>query len=195
MMSKSAFTCRLCGSTSAITRRGHARDDASLVPLECSECGLVQLSSFEHINDTFYRDSHMHDDTPCDEKLVTSVGLEDSARRFQMFAEDIFGKRVLDIGCGDGQFLALAKTIAASAVGCEPDRQWRAHHKKLGLDVVSNLSELEEQASFDVITMFHVLEHIPEPLPFLAGVKERLAGGGGIYRRSPQCKRCAPRLV
>jgi 2-polyprenyl-3-methyl-5-hydroxy-6-metoxy-1,4-benzoquinol methylase len=140
----------------------------------------VQLSSFDHIGEAFYRDSHMHDDQACDEELVRSVGLEDAARRFHMFSEDIFGKRVLDIGCGDGQFLALAKTVASVAVGCEPDKQWAAHHKKLDINVVSDVSLLGEQARFDVITMFHVLEHIPEPLLFLAGAKARLAGGGGV---------------
>ena len=41
------FKCYLCGNDSYKQRQGYTRDNEHLVPLECTKCGLVQLSSFD----------------------------------------------------------------------------------------------------------------------------------------------------
>ena len=188
MQTTDRFRCYLCNSASHIVRPGHARDNPSLVPLECTSCGLVALSSFDHLPKNFYEDSHMHADVPCASDVIKQVGHEDGARRYKDFLNYLIDKNVLDIGCGDASFLALAKTVAEKVTGVEPDKQWKARHKALGLDVAPSLPDLPAGAVFDTVSMFHVLEHIPDPLPFLGQVKRILAPGGRMIIEVPNAQ-------
>ncbi|MDR2821321.1 MAG: class I SAM-dependent methyltransferase [Desulfovibrio sp.] len=178
------FKCCLCGSDSYTVRPGHARDNAALVPLECTSCGLVRLSSFSHIDAHFYEDSHMRDGTPCDPKIMQTVGDENNVRRFHDFYPLFAGKSLLDFGCGDGGFLALAKTKADIVLGLEPDKGWIDVHKNMGIPVVRHLADIPDDSRFDVVTMFHVLEHLSNPLEIIRNILKYLkintVGGGGI---------------
>lgn len=188
MLIPSGFSCYLCGGKSISIRRGHARDNENLVPLECNQCGLVTLSSFDHISKNFYEDSRMHADIPCVPDIMTQIGHKDCARRYNDFVNFLVDKNVLDIGCGDGAFLALAKTIAARVAGVEPDKQWKARHKILGLDVAPSLSDLPAGSLFDTVTMFHLLEHIPDPLPFLEHIKHFLSSESRMVVEVPNAQ-------
>lgn len=161
------FFCMLCGSATYHIRKGHARDNTALIPLECTECGLVTLSSHTHIDNNFYAESHMHDSTPCDPVLELQQGAEDTVRRYEQWHQLLAGKHVLDIGCGAGGFLLKAREIAASVTGIEPERRLFTHFSANNLQVYPSLSDLPPCKSFDVVTMFHVLEHIRVPLEML----------------------------
>lgn len=167
------FACYLCGEPEAEVRPGHARDDSRLVPLECSNCGLVSLSSFEHITDGFYENSHMHDDVPCDPELALLQNGEDNERRFNQFRDLLEGKHVFDIGCGSGGFLLEARGAAASVTGLEPEIRLQDHFGKNNLTVYPSFDHVPDSFFPDVITMFHVLEHIKDPLTLLLDVRKR----------------------
>jgi 2-polyprenyl-3-methyl-5-hydroxy-6-metoxy-1,4-benzoquinol methylase len=154
------------------------RDKVDLAPLECTSCGLVRLSSFSHIDECFYSDSHMHDSAPCEPQIVKKVGDEDDIRRFHDFYPLFDGKSLLDFGCGSGGFLSLSKTRAASVMGLEPDKGWSGVHQQLGIPVTRSLGELPAESRFDVISMFHVLEHISNPLPLLSDILNLLSNDG-----------------
>ena len=64
---------------------------------------------------------------------------------------------VLDIGCGDGAFLSVFDDKHTS--GVEPSARARELCGKKGLAVASSLSDINE--TFDIITLWHVLEHLP----------------------------------
>lgn len=76
--------------------------------------------------------------------------------------------RLLDIGCGTGWFLEVAKEHGFEASGQELGKelaQWTS--QKLGITIWDcSLDEIETQEPFDVITMFDLLEHVPDPLTF-----------------------------
>ena len=69
--------------------------------------------------------------------------------------------RILDIGAGVGDFLSVAKKDGWETIGVEPSEKAKTIAKTKGVKFVENLSELESN-SFDVITMWHVLEHVPD---------------------------------
>jgi hypothetical protein len=54
------MTCYLCSSSDFLHRDGKVRDNSSLKILECTQCGLVTLDSFQHISTDHYADSGMH---------------------------------------------------------------------------------------------------------------------------------------
>jgi len=68
--------------------------------------------------------------------------------------------KILDIGAGTGDFLLTAKNDGWKTVGVEPSDRAKEIAKKKGIEFIEEISELENN-SFDVITMWHVLEHVP----------------------------------
>jgi 2-polyprenyl-3-methyl-5-hydroxy-6-metoxy-1,4-benzoquinol methylase len=69
--------------------------------------------------------------------------------------------RILDIGAGTGDFLSTAKQNGWQTIGVEPSDKAKAIALKKGVSFVEQTSELENN-SFDLITMWHVLEHVPD---------------------------------
>lgn len=72
-------------------------------------------------------------------------------------------KILLDVGCGTGDFLKVAKANQWSVFGIEPNEQARAIANKKTDDAVFDITHLQTLIphSFDVITLWHVLEHLP----------------------------------
>jgi SAM-dependent methyltransferase len=91
------------------------------------------------------------------------------------------GSRVLDIGCGTGNFLAAARAKGASVAGIELNTKSVAVAQGRGLDVTPNLVERYAEGreeTFDVVCTFQVLEHIPRPKSFLTACVRLLRKGG-----------------
>ncbi|WP_037318239.1 class I SAM-dependent methyltransferase [Salegentibacter sp. Hel_I_6] len=70
------------------------------------------------------------------------------------------GNNLLDIGAGTGDFLQTAKRKNWNVEGVEPNEQARKLAAEKGIKLQQDLSSFEED-SFDVISMWHVLEHVP----------------------------------
>src|SRR5216117_12116 len=98
---------------------------------------------------------------------------------------------LLDIGCGTGNFLVVARDAGFRVSGIELDRNAaRFAKEKLGLQRVLPLtiSEFAERYSdelYDVITFFEVLEHQASPVEFLQKVKLCVRPGGAIAMSVP----------
>ncbi len=73
------------------------------------------------------------------------------------------GRALLDFGCGTGEFVLAAKKKGYASVGFEPDIRARHIARKKGALVLKDINELfngNKTNSFDVITLWHVLEHL-----------------------------------
>lgn len=72
--------------------------------------------------------------------------------------------RILDVGCGTGEFLECLRTNGYIAQGVEPSLRAREQAiATYGLHVVPAIEQLPSQEQFQVLTMWHVLEHVPDP--------------------------------
>jgi 2-polyprenyl-3-methyl-5-hydroxy-6-metoxy-1,4-benzoquinol methylase len=96
---------------------------------------------------------------------------------------------ILDIGCATGQFLHFMATHGWKTAGIEPDEKTRRTAiSEFGLNVFP-----EEQlmmlakASFDVITLWHVLEHVSDLNGRLQQIKNLLKPGGTLVIAVPNC--------
>ncbi|MEN9726129.1 MAG: hypothetical protein RL434_495 [Pseudomonadota bacterium] len=98
---------------------------------------------------------------------------------------DLCGKglRLLDIGCGNGDFLTLAREMGFRSSGCEPDPASVALCRARGLEVVEGDAHHPSlgEGSFEVITMNHVLEHVTDQARLLARALQLLAPGGRLW--------------
>lgn len=94
---------------------------------------------------------------------------------------------ILDIGAGTGDFLAFAAADGWKTVGVEPSDKAKAIAKSKGVEFVQQTSELENQ-SFDVITMWHVLEHVPNLDDQIKELKRLLKPKGTLIVAVPNFK-------
>lgn len=83
----------------------------------------------------------------------------------------------LDIGCSTGLILQqFRKQYGCLPVGIEPGEAYRAYARQQGLAVYASLEELGENVKdqFTLISMSHVLEHLPDPVGYLVQLREAL---------------------
>jgi len=98
--------------------------------------------------------------------------------------ESRFGKigSILDVGCGGGAFVYTAKELGWDAMGVDMSEAGIRHARSawgLSKEVqVIDFDDLELRRKFDVITMFHVLEHVYEPHKLLKRLKAMLTSDG-----------------
>jgi 2-polyprenyl-3-methyl-5-hydroxy-6-metoxy-1,4-benzoquinol methylase len=95
-------------------------------------------------------------------------------------------KELLDIGCGNGHFLAAAKEKGWNINGVELDPETAARAAKLtGLRIAPSLQEISSEKKFQVITLWHVLEHVYELEEYFQFFKNRLAKEGKLLLALP----------
>lgn len=100
----------------------------------------------------------------------------DSTRRFDAFKQFIAGKRVCDFGCGAGSFLKKAKAIASHVLGVELQADYRDQLNSFGIACDRQLQVAD--GSLDLITLFHCLEHLPDPTKNLIELRKKIKQGG-----------------
>ena len=97
--------------------------------------------------------------------------------------------KLLEVGCSYGFFLDAARRDGWEVCGVELDEAAANHaREKLGIEVFSGTLESEcsrLRAPYDVIALFHVIEHIPRPIPFLQACRTLLADDGVLLLRTP----------
>lgn len=94
---------------------------------------------------------------------------------------------LLDIGAGTGDFLAYAKTKNWQVTGIEPNQSARELAQKKGISFIESTESLEDN-SVDVITMWHVLEHVPDLEKQIAELKRICKPDGFIFIAVPNYK-------
>ncbi|WP_339889598.1 class I SAM-dependent methyltransferase [uncultured Flavobacterium sp.] len=95
--------------------------------------------------------------------------------------------KLLDIGAGTGDFLTQAKNDGWICVGIEPNEKAKNISISKGVSFTNTLDELENN-SFDVITMWHVLEHVPDLENQIKTLKRLLKPNGTIIIAVPNYK-------
>ena len=95
--------------------------------------------------------------------------------------------KLLDIGAGTGDFLLTAKENGWSTIGVEPSEKAKAIAIQKGIEFVVETQELESH-SFDVITMWHVLEHVPNLDNQIKELKRLVKPNGTVIIAVPNFK-------
>jgi 2-polyprenyl-3-methyl-5-hydroxy-6-metoxy-1,4-benzoquinol methylase len=95
--------------------------------------------------------------------------------------------RILDIGAGTGDFLLVAKKAGWITIGVEPSDRAKAIAINKGISFVEQTSELENH-SFDLISMWHVLEHVPDLENQIKELRRLLKPSGTLIIAVPNFK-------
>jgi SAM-dependent methyltransferase len=108
------------------------------------------------------------------------------------------GKRILDVGCAGGAFLVAAREAGFDVHGIEPS-YWLSDYgrKNYGLDVRQGILEpgAFPDASFDVITVWDVIEHVPDPHSLLQTIHAALKPDGYLWLSYPDAGSTAARVL
>jgi SAM-dependent methyltransferase len=173
--------CTLCNSENLRKRSGSVRDNKSLEIFECNNCGLVFLSEDSHIDNKFYENSNMHQSF--DFYRWRNETLLDDSRRFKFLENLLINKKVLDFGSGNGGFLKFTKDTSSLSIGVELEKAVIPYYEKENIPLENNLDNISSK--FDLITSFHVIEHIKEPLIILEKLKNLLEDDGKLIIEVP----------
>ena len=126
------------------------------------------------------------------ENAPAIVGGYWNARMFlkDFSAKDAAGKRLLDVGCGTGEFCFAARELGYTAEGVDFNQNAIAFARdKLGLENVSAADVYafleSKKEAYDIITIFEVIEHVPDPGRLLDLAHDALKRGGTIVISTP----------
>lgn len=152
------------------------KDDKSvdLTICQCSKCGLVQLD-----NDPVY---YFKD-------VIRSGSVSQEVRKFRTKQFENFvdmyqlkGKKIVEIGCGRGEYLVIMNQTEAIAFGIEHGKESVEECRKKGLSVIQGFLENPEQkienGPFDAFYICNFLEHVDKPSKLLQTIANNLTEGG-----------------
>lgn len=121
-------------------------------------------------------------------QFVKAIALKRKLELINSFNSD--GKQLLDIGCGTGDFLKVAQDNQWQVSGVEPNLKARLIANDKTNHAVYNTDQLLkfEKHSFDVITLWHVLEHLPNLENQIATLESLLKSDGHLVIAVPNYK-------
>jgi SAM-dependent methyltransferase len=172
--------CPLCEATSHSFFENVEDNEHALTYMLCNSCGLVFQSprmgdeALKEFYQAEYRRLVQDDVGPTEKDRRIQVGRARNLLRFLRKHLDRVQSH-LDIGSSAGSLLEVVhKTYNCASVGVEPGEAYRAFSRERGWQIVGDLDELRGSflASFDLVTMAHVLEHIPDPVRYLQTLRE-----------------------
>lgn len=119
-------------------------------------------------------------------QLVRNYALKQKLKLINSFGTE--SKSILDIGAGTGDFLATCKNNGWDVQGIEPNEKARKiAQEKSGIDLKSEISNLKS-GQYDVITMWHVLEHVPNLNETITELRNLLKPKGSLVIAVPNHK-------
>lgn len=187
-MPETVSACPLCGHKESALFDWRTFQGQPVVNRICQTCGLVFQSprmddaEREAFYSAEYRQLYQGWEGPDAKDLAVQGKRAESLLAFCKAYGLPGAKRYLDIGCSAGLLLeAFRNAYGCEVVGVEPGEAYREFARQSGLEVVASLDELEPAgpARFDLISLAHVLEHLPDPVRYLANLRESLLEGDG----------------
>ena len=170
--------CPLCDSGEGFSLLFGCRDflvsGESFSVTRCKSCGFVLTNPRPYARNTrqYYQSENYISHTDSDKGLMAKVYqlvrkkmLKTKLNKLKSLP--IKSKNLLDVGCGTGAFLEAARSNGFQVKGFEPGEAPGKIAAEKGLEVMSREEELLklEAGSFQLITLWHVLEHVPDFLP------------------------------
>ena len=196
------MNCILCGSGQYEEFAKVESFGYPLKYLQCERCGLIfqssdaNLAADKNFYTETYRQLYQSSTEPTEKDLwvqekraLTLAGLLQTLKVQPR-------ERILDIGASTGLLLetfqkalmsemrqaTMQNSSSGDVVGVEPGDAYRSYAEQRGLKMFASLEELikTNPKKFDLISMIHVLEHLPDPLGTLELIRKELLKDDGI---------------
>ena len=185
--------CNLCGDSRVEVVGTHDRDGRPLRSTICTTCGLVWTNprpAEDEVRRYYaqeYRLDYKGRATPSLRHVARSArGALNRVRSLRPYLRE--GNRILDVGAGGGEVVYVLRRFGFDAHGVEPDQSYARHAREV-LEVPVHDGFLQDvsfpPASFDVVTMYHSLEHVEDPHAILSRIRTWTADNGVLLVEVP----------
>ena len=189
----SPVACPICGNTKRTIISKYDRRFKILPHSKCDECALVRhelMLSDEQLSEYYsknYRTDYQWVNSGPTSKHIEKRRSEAKNRLNKLRSHIRKNPKVLDFGCGSGEFIELTNEMGALACGFEPGNLYSSYARDLkGLDVQNcGWENYECKEKVDLVTAFHVFEHLTDPLKALQKAVSWLKTNGLIYIEVP----------
>ena len=195
-MTETVSACPLCGESASEPFDQRVFHGVRVSNQNCRACGLVFQSprmaeaELQEFYAAEYRRLYQGSEGPSANDLAVQTQRASALITFLQGAipapaaptEDSI---CLDIGCSAGKLLeAYARAFGCRVVGIEPGDAYRQEDQRRGLDVYASLEGFEVSGLYPchLISLIHVLEHLPHPVEYLVHLRQKLLhadGGAG----------------
>ena len=191
--------CNLCGGA----RHAPLFRKAGYHLVRCADCDLVFVAdppAADEVAGFYTADADYHSELldPASAGFDRMRGIaRQHLRALRHSAPEPAGLRLLDIGCSSGLFLAEAREVGFTVSGAELSPETGAFardHFALDIHTGDWREAGHEPGSLDVVTLFDVIEHLPDPLAELAAIRRLLKPGGLLLQSTPNIDGLFPRL-
>jgi len=195
--------CNMCGADETVLLYPSARgseielkhgefrssgDEPLQDPLvRCGLCGLIYVNP--RINSNIVMNEYI---SSVDETFVSqSIGREKTFKRCLKIMQKAWDRspgRILDVGTANGSFLRVAKDAGWAVSGCEPNKwmcRWCRENYGIRIDEGTLFDVRYQEKNFDVVTLWDVLEHTPDPMAVLRKCARLLRPGGLLVVNYP----------
>lgn len=186
--------CPLCGSMQSRIFDQRNFRGLNVTNRICADCGLVYQSprmSDSELTDFYqreYRQLYQGSEGPNPKDLAIQRGRAEALGNFARRQIPEIARH-LDIGCSAGLLLQRMQIeFKCASVGVEPGQAYRSYARQQGLNVYPSLETLTQahEPAFDLVSMAHVLEHISDPVGYLANLRQNyLTNQGWILIEVP----------
>jgi 2-polyprenyl-3-methyl-5-hydroxy-6-metoxy-1,4-benzoquinol methylase len=188
-----SLLCNLCGSKDVEEIGRLDRKRQPLRSVICKRCGLIWTDprplEDEIVN--FYTEDYRLEYKGCYQPDLQHVyragrGAVDRYRQIRKLLDRHM--TVLDVGSGAGEFVYVMRRLGFDARGVEPNRGYALFARdKLGLPIEIGVAQEVELpvASFDLVTMHHIVEHLTDPSSILSRARSWLRDSGWLVIEVP----------
>jgi 2-polyprenyl-3-methyl-5-hydroxy-6-metoxy-1,4-benzoquinol methylase len=192
-MKQALSNCPICGSERTILFYHRFFLNTAVRNRLCKTCGVVfqsprmSMSEADEFHKHQYRNIHQAGRDAIDPSEIAFQRLRAETFLHTFSKSVLLVSNHLDIGCSGGLLMeAFMEYYSCRTTGVEIDAMYRPYALQQGFQVFETLEELPRIARYDVISMSHVLEHIPEPVKFLRKLREDLLDPAGwLYLEVP----------
>jgi len=192
------INCPVCNSTSfkAFMKSSDyflSKEEFTIV--ECKDCGVKFTNPRPGLDSIIqYYDSAEYISHDTSRKgfitwIYTHARIFMLKKKFTMVSRFSNGRRILDIGCGTGEFLSYCREKGFETYGVElNDKPRELAKRRYGIEIRKKILDYSaETFKFDCITLWHVLEHIHDIKTEIASVKKLLKPDGVLIVALPNC--------
>jgi 2-polyprenyl-3-methyl-5-hydroxy-6-metoxy-1,4-benzoquinol methylase len=185
--------CNLCGASDVEVIGDRDRDGHPLRTTICRTCGLVWSNprpaedEVRRYYSSEYRLDYKGRATPSLRHIARSG--RGALNRYRTLAPYLKGgDRILDAGAGGGEVVYVLRALGFDASGLEPDEHYARHAREaLGAPVTTGFVQdaTFPAGSFDVVTMYHALEHVEDPAAILSRLRTWMVDQGVLLIEVP----------
>ncbi|HEY9772520.1 MAG TPA: class I SAM-dependent methyltransferase [Planktothrix sp.] len=193
---KATHCCPICGETSAT--RAFKKQEVSPIfkTLVCSACKFAYSfprptpAQLDEVYSSDYFEGNTGKVGYADYRDMPEANMHAMWKEFNEYAplDDIRPRTILDVGCATGAFLSGAKAAGWNCIGIDRvDSALAVAREHYGIETINgDIADIDLPLnSIGVATMWHVLEHLVDPLASLKRAYELVAPGGLLFIEVP----------